>query len=102
MAIKKVTGYRRASAAVLVPLALVVAVLLPLAAQTLAIETLHLPDAHSQQSHRAPGWTTASDAGLVAVTSGMPVSAINTQDIAPPQSHRPAPRPVEPPEYPPR
>lgn len=99
---KAVAGHHRASAVLLVQLALIFLMSLPMAAQALAIDTLHLPDKHSQQSHRAPGLTTMSETGLVTVASLMPVSAIDTQDIDRASGHRPAARPVEPPEYPPR
>ena len=97
-----VAGRHRTSAVMLVQLALLLFMLLPLTAQVLSIEALHLPDRHSQQSHRAPGLTTMSETGLVAITSVMPVSAVDTQDIEPHLRERPLARPVEPPEYPPR
>ena len=82
----------------LVHVALVLFALLPMAAQALAIETLHLPDTHSQQSHRALGLTSISESGPVAVTSVTPASALVVQDIEIALSSRP--QPVEPPEYP--
>ena len=97
-----VAGRNRAAAAMLVQFALVLFTLLPLAAQALSIETLHLPDTHSQQSHRAPGLTSISETGPVAVTSVTPTSALVVQDIEIALSSRPQLRPVEPPEYPPR
>ena len=93
---------RRGAAILLVQIALCAAVLLPVAIQSLAIVTLHLPDTHSQQSHRAPGLTTMSESGLIAIASTLPVSALDTQDITSAATQRPAARPVEPPEYPPR
>jgi hypothetical protein len=86
----------------LVQLVLVLAMLLPLAAQGLSIETLHLPDTHSPQSHRAPGLTTLSETGLIAAISVVPIAALDSQDIDVGRSHRPPIRPVEAPEHPPR
>lgn len=92
----------RGSAVLLVRLVLCLFVLLPTAVQTLAIETLHFPDVHSQQSHRAPGLTTMSETGLATTTSVMPVAPFDVRNIAALPAHRPPARPVEPPEYPPR
>ena len=93
---------RRGLAILLVQLALCMVVLLPLVVQALSIETLHLPDRHSQQSHRAPGLTAVAEMGPVAASSAVSVAVLDTQNMDLARIRVPAARPVEPPEYPPR
>lgn len=83
-----------------VRITLLIGVLLPIVAQALAIETLHFPDGHSQQAHRAPGLTTMAETGLITVAATVP-STFDTENVRAMSIHRPAARPVEPTEYPP-
>ena len=93
---------KRGAAILLVQIALCTVVLLPLVVQSLAIETLHLPDRHSQQSHRAPGLTAVSEMGPVTASSVVSVAALDALNMDLARNRVPAARPVEPPEYPPR